>query len=125
MDSLLAKDGAINLVYSVNEPAAAGASAALQARGKEKDVLIVTVDGGCLGVKNVDAGVIGATAQQYPLKMASLGVNAISEFARTGKKPAASPGLDLFNTGVTLIAKTAVAGVESKDVRFGLDNCWG
>ncbi len=29
-------------------------------------MLIVSVDGGCPGVKNVEAGVIGATSQQYP-----------------------------------------------------------
>jgi ABC-type sugar transport system substrate-binding protein len=42
---------------------AAGAYGALKAAGKEKDLIIVSVDGGCPGVRNVAAGVIGATAQ--------------------------------------------------------------
>ena len=73
MENLLQKDPDINVVYTINEPAAAGAYEALKAAGKEKDVLIVSVDGGCPGVKNVKAGVIGATSQQYPLLMASHG----------------------------------------------------
>ena len=53
MENLLQKDSDINIVYTINEPAAAGAYEALKAFGKEKDVLIVSVDGGCPGVKNV------------------------------------------------------------------------
>jgi len=87
MENLLQKDPAINLVYTINEPAAAGAYEALKAAGKEKDVTIVSVDGGCPGVENVKKGVIGATSQQYPLKMASMGVDAVSEFAKSEKKP--------------------------------------
>ena len=48
---------------------------ALKAAGKDKGVMIVSVDGGCEGVRNVKAGAIAATSQQYPLKMASLGVD--------------------------------------------------
>ena len=54
MENLLQKDPDINVVYTINEPAAAGAYEALKAVGKEKDVLIVSVDGGCPGVKNVE-----------------------------------------------------------------------
>ena len=87
MENLLQKDPAINLVYTINEPAAAGAYEALKAAGKEKDVTIVSVDGGCPGVEAVKAGQIGATSQQYPLKMASQGVEAIAAFAKDGTKP--------------------------------------
>ena len=72
METLLQKDPNINLVYTINEPTAAGAYGALRAADKD-DALIVSVDGGCPGVKNVAAGVIGATSQQYPLLMASKG----------------------------------------------------
>ena len=34
--------------------------------------------------------------------MASMGVEAIAEFAKTGKKPEPTPGLDFFDTGVAL-----------------------
>lgn len=125
MENLLQKDSGINLVYTINEPAAAGAYEALKAAGKEKGVTIVSVDGGCPGVQNVKAGIIGATSQQYPLKMASLGVEAVKKFADDGSKPEASPGLDFFNTGVELITNEPQPGVDSKDVQFGLDNCWG
>ena len=125
MENLLQKDPSINLVYTINEPAAAGAYEALKAAGKDKDVTIVSVDGGCPGVKNVKAGVIGATSQQYPLKMAEDGVKAIVEFAKSGKKPEAPSGQSFINTGVTLITDKPVDGVESKDTAFGLENCWG
>src|SRR4051812_24488542 len=55
MENCLQKNPDINLVYTINEPAAAGAYTALKAAGKDKDVLIVSVDGGCAGVKNVQA----------------------------------------------------------------------
>ncbi|MBU2360279.1 MAG: substrate-binding domain-containing protein, partial [Alphaproteobacteria bacterium] len=67
MENLLTVNPDINVVYTINEPAAAGAYEALKAVGRENDVLIVSVDGGCPGVQNVADGVIGATSQQYPL----------------------------------------------------------
>jgi fructose transport system substrate-binding protein len=33
----------------------------LKAAGKDKNVMIVSVDGGCAGVRNVKAGIIAAT----------------------------------------------------------------
>jgi fructose transport system substrate-binding protein len=125
MENLLQKDPEINLVYTINEPAAAGAYEALKAAGKEKDVTIVSVDGGCPGVENVKKGVIGATSQQYPLKMAEMGVKAVVDFAKTEKKPEPTAGKDFVDTGVTLITDEPVDGVESKDTAFGLENCWG
>jgi fructose transport system substrate-binding protein len=125
METLLQKDPDINVVYTINEPTAAGAYAALKAAGKDKDAIIVSVDGGCPGVKNVAAGVIGATAQQYPLLMASLGVEAAVEYAKSGKKPQASPGLDFFNTGVTLVTDKPAPGVDSITSAEALKKCWG
>lgn len=125
MEKLLQKDPAINLVYTINEPAAAGAYEALKAAGKHKDVLIVSVDGGCPGVKNVKEGVIGATSMQFPLLMASMGVEAIAEFAKSGKKPANTEGLDFFNTGVELITDKPVDGIKSMTSEDGLKKCWG
>jgi fructose transport system substrate-binding protein len=125
MENLLQKDPSVNLVYTINEPAAAGAYEALKAAGKDKDVTIVSVDGGCPGVQNVKKGVIGATSQQYPLKMAQMGVDAITEFAKSGKKPEPTAGKSFVDTGVTLITDKPVDGVASKDTAFGLENCWG
>jgi ABC-type sugar transport system substrate-binding protein len=91
MENLLAKDPMINVVYTINEPAAAGAYEALKAIGREGDVLIVSVDGGCPASQNVKDGVIGATSQQYPLLMASLGIEAIAAWAKDGTKPEPPP----------------------------------
>ncbi len=120
MENCLQKNPGINVVYTINEPAAAGAYKALKAAGKEKDVVIVSVDGGCAGIKDVGAGVIAATSQQYPLRMAAMGVAAGVEYARSGKKVSG-----YTDTGVTLIAAKPVAGVDSKDVTTGMDLCWG
>jgi fructose transport system substrate-binding protein len=123
MEALLAKDPGINVVYTINEPAAAGAYEALKAAGKT--ALIVSVDGGCPGVKDVKDGVIGATSQQYPLLMASLGIEAIAKFAADGTKPAPTEGKAFFDTGVALITDQPVDGVESIDTAKGTELCWG
>jgi fructose transport system substrate-binding protein len=120
MENCLQKNPDVNLVYTINEPAAAGAYTALKRSGKEKNVMIVSVDGGCQGVRDVAAGKIAATSQQYPLKMAAMGVEAGVEYAATGKKVSG-----YTDTGVTLIAAKPVAGVDSKDTKVGLDLCWG
>ncbi len=125
METLLAKDPGINLVYTINEPAAAGAYQALKSVGKEKGVMIVSIDGGCPGVKNVKEGIIGATSQQYPLLMASKGIDAIAEWAKDGKKPEATAGKTFFDTGVKLITDHPVAAVPSIDSAEGLKLCWG
>ncbi len=125
MENLLQKDPDINVVYTINEPTAAGAYEALKAAGKEKSVLMTSVDGGCPGVRNVKAGVIGATSQQYPLLMASLGTQAVVDYAKTGKKPQPTPGLNFLNTGVNLITDKPVPGVPSIGTDEGLKKCWG
>ncbi len=125
MENLLQKDPTINVVHTINEPAAAGAYEALKAVGREKDVLIVSVDGGCPGVKNVAEGVIGATSQQYPLLMAALGVEAVKKFADTGEKPKPTAGKNFVDTGVTLVTDKPVKCLDSIDTKEGLNKCWG
>ncbi len=120
MENCLQKAPDINLVYTINEPAALGAYNALKAKGREKDVLIVSVDGGCTGTSAVKSGEIAATSQQYPLKMAQLGVDAVVSFGQGGKQASG-----YTDTGVTLITDKPLTGVASKDTTFGLDNCWG
>ena len=120
MENCLQKAPEVNVVYTINEPAAAGAYNALKRAGKDKGVIIVSVDGGCAGIKDVGAGVIAATSQQYPLKMAAMGVEAGIDYAKTGKKVSG-----YTDTGVTLIAAQPVAGVDSKDVKTGTELCWG
>ncbi|MFL5614349.1 MAG: sugar ABC transporter substrate-binding protein [Gemmatimonadaceae bacterium] len=120
MENCLQKNPDINLVYTINEPTAAGAFTALKAAGKEKGVVIVSVDGGCQGIRDIASGEIAATAQQYPLKMAALGVAAGAAYLKTGKRPSG-----YTDTGVALIAARPVAGVASSGVKAGMSQCFG
>ncbi|GIJ45980.1 sugar ABC transporter substrate-binding protein [Virgisporangium aliadipatigenens] len=120
MENCLTKAPDINLVYTINEPSAFGAYTALKAKGREKDVMIVSVDGGCAGVRGVQSGQIAATSQQYPLKMAEQGVQAVVKFAKDGTK-----ATGYTDTGVTLVTDKPMPGQDTKDTAFGLANCWG
>ncbi|WP_326587523.1 sugar ABC transporter substrate-binding protein [Streptomyces sp. NBC_01294] len=120
MENCLQKSADINVVYTINEPAALGAYTALKAKGLEKKVLVVSVDGGCTGTKAVKEGKIAATSQQYPLQMASQGVKAVADFAKNGRKASG-----YTDTGVTLVTDAAKTGVDSKDTAYGLEKCWG
>jgi len=119
MENIVQKASEINVVYAINEPAADGGYAALKAAGREKGVLVVAVDGGCPGVRSVKEGIIGATSQQYPLLMASKGVEAVVEFLKTGKKPVS------IDTGEQLVTDHPVPGVPSIDTTEGAKLCWG
>ena len=125
MEKMLQNEPGTNLVYTINEPAAAGAYEAIKAAGLEKQITIVSVDGGCPGVENVKSGVIGATSMQFPVKMATDALDATKAFLDAKTTPATSPGLDFTNTGVTLITDQPAAGVDSEDAAWGLQNCWG
>ena len=120
MENCLTKNPNINLVYTINEPAAFGAYTAIKAAGKQDSITIVSVDGGCQGVQGVVDGQIAATSQQYPLKMASLGVQALYDYATKGTKPSG-----YTDTGVTLITDKPQAGVDSQNSAYGAANCWG
>src|SRR3954465_4194659 len=122
METLLQKDPGINVIYTINEPSAFGATTALKAAGKDpKDYVMVSVDGGCKAInEGIKPNIIDATSQQYPLKMAALGVEKGAAAARGGAKPSGS-----VDTGVTLIAGKPMDGVDSKDAAYGEANCWG
>lgn len=120
MENCLQANPDINLVYTINEPAAFGAYTAIENAGRADEVMIVSVDGGCAGVRAVEDGRIAATSQQYPLLMASLGVQTAYDVANGAEAPSG-----YVDTGVTLITGNPVEGIESEDVQFGLDNCWG
>ena len=125
MENCLSKNPNINVVYAINEPSASGAYEALRAEGREKDVLFATVDGSCEGVRLIEEGVIGADSQQYPYRMASLGVEAIKTLIETGERPQTSEGLQFFNTGVELITNQPVDGVKSITSAEAAEICWG
>jgi fructose transport system substrate-binding protein len=120
MENLLTAHPDINVVYTINEPAAEGAYAAIKARGKLKDIVLTSIDGGALGVQYVKDGKIAATVMQFPKEMASRGVDYVVDFAKTGKKPSG-----FINTGATLITDKPIQGLPSKDTAWGKQNCWG
>ncbi|MER7274184.1 substrate-binding domain-containing protein [Dactylosporangium sp. NPDC000244] len=124
MERCLTKNPGINVVYTINEPAAVGAQQAIKAAGGPSPI-VVSIDGGCDGVRQVRDGLINATSQQYPLKMAELGVKAIKQIASGGQKPQVSSGLDFYDTGVALVTDKPASGVESIDTAKGTELCWG
>ena len=126
MENLLAANPDINLVYTINEPAAAGAYLALEAAGKADDAIIVSVDGGCNpGIVYVADGKIGATSMQFPARMADMGVQAVYDYVKEGVLPEPTEGLEFTNTGVQLITDDPQEGVESEDSEWALGECWG
>ncbi len=125
MEMLLQSDPGLTVVYTINEPTAAGAYEALVAAGAADRVLMTSVDGSCPGVANVKDGVIGATAMQFPLLMASKGVEAVVNYVETGAMPQPTEGKDFFDTGVKLITDRPVEGLPSITSEEGLLECWG
>ena len=120
MENLLTAHPDINVVYTINEPAAEGAYAAIKARGKLKDIVLTSIDGGCLGVKYVKEGKIAATVMQFPKIMATRGVDYVVDYVKSGKKPSG-----FINTGAKLISDKPFSGLPSQDTKWGLENCWG
>lgn len=109
-----------NALYTINEPAAAGAYQAIQSANRAGQITIGSIDGSCTGIADVKSGKIGATVLQFPAKMAEQGVDAVVKFAKDGTKPSG------FNdTGSQLVTDKPVPGLESKDTAWGEKNCWG
>lgn len=120
MENLLQRNPDVNAVYTINEPAARGAYAALEAFGIADDVVVGSIDGGCEGVQDVADGRYAATVMQFPSRMVEQGVDAVLLHADTGEAPSG------FNdTGAVLITDTPVDGLESETTEWGLENCWG
>jgi fructose transport system substrate-binding protein len=71
-------------------------------------------------VQAIVDGRLDATAQQYPLKMAELGVQAAMTFVKGGARPAG-----YVDTGVALITADAVPALESLAAQEALGRCWG
>lgn len=131
MERCLAANPDINVVYTINEPTAFGANVALEAAGKVlgEDVLVVSVDGGLAGVQAVKSGQIQATSQQYPLRMASFGVQAIFDIAKGGAAPAnTSANGQFFDTGVALCTddpQDTVVAAPQETADYCIENAWG
>ena len=125
MEKILPLTPSLAVVYTINEPAAAGAFTALHATGRKKDVLLVSIDGGCTGVRMVAAGELDATAMQFPVRMSTFGLEALVTYINTGKKPVPTTGLNYYDTGVTLVSDTPTPGIHSISSEQALAECWG
>ncbi len=125
METCLAANPDINVVYTINEPAAQGGYDALSAAGKSEGVIIVSVDGGCdPGLRLVDEGVIGATPSSTRADGDARDGGHQGPRRRWGRTEV-SEGLDFFNTGVAFVTDSPVDGVDSISVQEGKDICWG
>ena len=119
-ENLLQRATTVNSVYTLNEPAARGAYSALKAKGMADKVIIGSIDGSCDGVEAVKSGEIAVTVMQFPKKMAEQGVRFAVEFAESGEKPTG-----FVETETAVITDKPLAGIDSKDTAWGLENCWG
>jgi fructose transport system substrate-binding protein len=125
MENLLAKDPMINVVYTINEPAAAGAYEALKAIGREDDVLIVSVDGGCPGVAERQGR---RHRRDLAAVSAADGLQGHRSDCRVGQgrhQAGATEGKNFFDTGVALVTDKPAEGVESISVAEGTDKLLG
>ena len=122
MSEILAETPEINVVYTVNEPAALGALAALEAADADLGrIILVSIDGGCRAMKDaVRPGEIDATAMQFPANMAREGVRALANAIREGETLGGN-----LDTGVRLVTGDPAPGVDSNDIEYGIRNCWG
>lgn len=120
MENLLQRTTDVNAVYTMNEPTARGAFAALDGRGLVEQVTMASIDGGCEGVRNIRDGQYRASVLQFPEKMAKQSVAAAVEYASSGKKPTG-----FHDTGSIVVTDQPVPGVRSQNTDWGLDNCWG
>ena len=86
-------------------------------------------DYGYLLAGDIDDGIINATSQQYPLLMASLGLEAIKEIAEGGAPPEnTSADGTFFDTGVALCTDDpmdTVTVAPQEDSQYCIDNAWG
>jgi fructose transport system substrate-binding protein len=120
MENLLSANPDINVVYTINEPMAVGAAAAIEAAGLDHEVVVVSIDGSCSGVQAVKDGQIGATVMQFPSRMGEMAVQAIMNFVETGEEPSG-----IIDTGTVLITDVVVEGLSAESTDWGLENCWG
>jgi fructose transport system substrate-binding protein len=121
MENLLSAHPDINVVYTINEPAAHGAYTAIKNKGLAGKTLLVSVDGACSGVTDVKNGVIGATAMQFPDKMGEMAVDAAAAYIKDGTRPESG----VIDSGTVLITDHPVPGIDSQTSAWGLDHCWG
>jgi fructose transport system substrate-binding protein len=125
MEQCLSRNPDINLVYTINEPAGEGAYAALKADNHQGKAFIVSIDGSCQGMSDVEHGIFASDATQYPGKMAKLGVDAISKIGAGKAAPSLPPGESYLDTGTKLVTAKPLPGIKSQTPADAKKTCWG
>jgi fructose transport system substrate-binding protein len=125
MEQCLSRNPDINVVYTINEPAGEGAHAALKADNHQDKTFIVSIDGSCQGMEDVENGIFAADATQYPGKMAKLGVDAVAQVGKGEDPPSLPPGKDYLDTGTNLVTAKPLPGIKSQTPEEGKKSCWG
>ncbi len=85
------------------------------AAGKTKSIVLTSIDGGCLGVQYVKAQARSGHGDAVPEEDGGEGVDAVVEYAKTGKKPGG-----FIDTGsLHHHRQAACRALQSKDIEFG------
>ena len=121
METVLQKDPATNLVFAINESAGFGAAKAISNAGKTADIKVVTFDGSCKGVREIQNGGFWANLQTSPGDMAQTALSDVVAALR-GEGPVPS-GFNQLTT--TVISSATAEGQESVLPEAGLQTCWG
>ncbi len=119
MQNALVAHPDINLLWTINEPAAFGAYTAIKNAGLSGKIEIVTMDGSCHGVQGVADGELGADVLQFPAKMAEVAIEEAIDAAHGKKIPAR------VDTGEPLVTLHPQTGVASIPPTQALHDCWG
>jgi fructose transport system substrate-binding protein len=109
----------INLVWTINEPAAFGAYTAIKKAGLAGKIKIVTMDGSCQGVQSVARGDFDTDVLQFPTKMADVAIDEAIDAAHGKKLPAR------VDTGQPIVTLHPVSEVPSIAPTQALHECWG
>jgi fructose transport system substrate-binding protein len=118
MENVLNAHPDVNLVWTINEPAGLGAATAIASHGLAGKVKIVSMDGGCRGIKGVQDGLIDTDVMQFPKKMGQTAVDFAVDVA------AGKPLPKRVDTGELLVTKTSTVSATTQTLAFGLANCW-
>jgi fructose transport system substrate-binding protein len=119
MQNALVAHPDINLVWTINEPAAFGAYTALKSAGVADKVTIVTMDGSCRGIHGVADGQFATDVMQFPAKMAQVAIQQAIDASQGKKIPAR------VDTGEPLTTLHPQQSVPSITPAEALKECWG
>ena len=126
MENLLSAHPDITVVHTINEPTAAGAYAgARRARQARTRSLMVSVDGGCTGVKTVKDGEHRRDRDAVPAaSWRQLGVEAAARRVPRPRRPSRRACTSTTRAS-QLITDQPVEGVDSQDTTWGLGELLG